>query len=729
MKYLKRFLIVFFLAFLVACGGGGGSSGANPNQPNLTSTAGDVLTIQAGAFRQYTLSGGVPPYQATSSEPAIAVGNVSGNSLSIGAISGGKAQIRVFDYSGASVSTEVTVGSSVPLYTTAPSVLSVGVNLPARIFSIAGGSPPYRVEGGDGLIALVTQTDATHWSVVGKALGGSFPVSISDSGGSTPIVVQVSTSAPALRVSPDKIKTKSGNEIIVTVSGGQPPYTSAGGIVSSIATSPTVSADGKFLITGLRAGTYDVTFLDSAGQSVKVEVEIVTGSGVFSVSPGAISISENSDQNLTFNLYGFIGDSVGSSGQVCIYVSDPSYFVLDASRSTCSTFSPSLRSFTLVTGSRGSRCVSVNKSITLQIVDSRGNVAALIDPTDANKTLSPSITILDNGIGCNSANALSVMPSFVVVSRGTSTAVQVLGGSGSYSVSSSNTTVATATVVDSVVTITGGSMGGATSVLVIDALTGATSTVSVTSGNAAGALTFSPAAVTVQSGLTNDVTVMGGSGTYTVASTNPSIATVSAVGSTVTVTGGALSGGATVRVTDTSTGMWGDFNVTNTTNTGSLLASPTALFTTTGNIATAVITGGSGRYGVSNVNTAFAETATVSGNTLSVKGGAFTGSVGVIVYDVVTPSSSVTVTVSNTGSLVATPSTVTLPSVGATDTVTVSNGWGLYTAVSRDTTVATVSPASGSGPFTITHVAAGTTSVRFRDSTSGQTVDVAVTAN
>jgi len=729
MKYLIRFLVLFFVAFLAACGGGGGSSGGNPNQPNLTSTAGDILTIPAGAFRQYTLSGGVPPYQASSSEPAIAVGNVSGSTLSIGAISGGKAQIRVFDYSGASVSTEVTVGSSVPLYTTAPSQLSVGVNLPARTFSIAGGSPPYRVEGGDGLIAVVTQTDATHWSVVGKALGGSFPVSISDSGGSTPVIVQVSTSAPDLRVSPDKFKTKSGNEIIVTVSGGQPPYTSAGGIVSSIATSPASSADGKFTITGLRAGTYDVTFMDSAGQSVKVEAEIVTGSGVFSVSPGAISVSENSNENLTFNLYGFIGDSVGSSGQVCIYVSDPSYFSLDASRTTCSTFSPSSRSFTLVTGSRGSRCVSASKSITLQIVDSRGNVAALIDPTDSNKTLLPSVTILDNGIGCSSAGALSVVPSSVTVSNGASTTVQVFGGSGAFTVTSLNTAVATATVKDATVTIKGEGTGGSTSLLIIDTLTGATTTASVTNGSAAGALTFSPSAVTVQSGLANDVTVLGGSGSYNVASSNPSIAVVSVTGAKVTVTGGALSGGSTVRVTDAVTGIWGDFNVSNTTNTGLLLASPTALFTTTSKVATAVITGGSGRYGVSNVNTAFAEIAKVNGNTLSVTGGASTGSVGVIVYDVVTPSSNVTVTVSNTGTLIATPSTVTFAAGDPPATVAITNGWGVYTAVSRDTAVATVAPASGAGPFTITRGAAGTTAVRFRDSTSGQTVDVTVTAN
>lgn len=459
MKYLMRFLVLFFIAFLAACGGGGGSSGSNPNQPNLTSTAGDALTIQVGAFRQYTLSGGVPPYQASSSEPAIAVGNVSGSTLSIGAISGGKALIRIFDYSGASVSTEVTVGSSVPLYTAAPSQLSVGVNLPARTFSIAGGSPPYRVEGGDGLIAVVTQTDATHWSVVGKALGGSFPVSISDSGGSAPVVVQVSTSAPELRIAPDAIKTNSGSEAIITVSGGQPPYTPAGGSISKFTASPALSTDGKFSLIGLQAGKYDVAFMDAAGQSVKVELEIFTGSTVFSVAPGNLSISEVSDQELTFNLYGFAGDAVGSSGQVCIYVSDPSYFQLDSSRVTCSAFSPSARSFKLVTGSRGNRCVSASKVITLQIVDSRGNVAKLPDPTDEKLFLPPTVTILDNGTSCEAGvlntGTLSITSSSVSLSPvSTNASVFVLGGSGSYVASSSNPAVATAAALGTQVTIT-----------------------------------------------------------------------------------------------------------------------------------------------------------------------------------------------------------------------------------------------------------------------------------
>ena len=189
--YTFRFILVLISALLMAaCGGGGGSSGSNPNQPNLVTTAGDVLTIPAGAFREYTVSGGVPPYQASSSEPAIAVGSISGSTLSIGALTGGKAAIRVFDFKGTSVLTDVTVGSSIPLYTTAPSSINIGINV-TRSFAVGGGSPPYTVVGSNGSVATVTQTDATHWSIVGVAANSSGNVKVRDSAGS---VVDVSFS-------------------------------------------------------------------------------------------------------------------------------------------------------------------------------------------------------------------------------------------------------------------------------------------------------------------------------------------------------------------------------------------------------------------------------------------------------------------------------------------------------------------------------------------------------
>lgn len=798
MKIFRLVWVVVFAVLVAACGGGGGSSGANPNQPTLVTTAGDVLTIPAGAFREYAVSGGVPPYQVSSSEPAIAVGNIKGNTLSIGALAGGKASIRVFDFRGTAVSTEVTVGSSIPLYTTAPSSINIGINV-TRTFSVGGGAPPYSVVGSSASVATVVQTDATHWSITGVAANASGTVKIRDSAGAS-VDVNFSTTPPELRISPDKLTMPAGMEAQVTLSGGQPPYSPAGGIPAAIQVTPAVSTDGKFKIVGNLASKLDVTFVDSAGQSAKVEVEINTATVSFRLSPSPVSISENSIDDLTFSLFGFYGDSGtgASSGSVCIYVSDPRYFVLDSSRTTCSTFSSALRTFKLVTGTRGNRCVSADTPIAVRVVDSQGSVA------------SGTVTIVNNGTSCGgSSTGLSVTPSAVSVRPDLSSDVVVRGGDGRYTAVSSNLSVATVKVSGDIVTVTGGTASGVTTVTVIDADTGLSTTfsvtngsgagpgaltfssttvavtpglsngvavfggsgsyiaatsnpeiatasvsgatltvtggatrgtafvtvtdtvtgnsgrVDVTNGNPVGSLTVSPSSVVVQTGLTNDVTVSGGSGSYIVSSGNPSVATAAVSASKVTITGGPLTDSTSVRVTDTVTGLFGDISVTNSTTSGLLLASPTSLFTTTGTTATAVITGGSGRYGVSNFNSAIAATAVVAGNTLSITGGASTGDVGVLVYDVVTPSVNVIVMVRNVATLTAVPGDVKIK-VGASVVITVVNGVGTITAGSGSNAIASL-VSSSSPRFTFRGNAVGTTTLSFVDqSTPPRLVSVAI---
>ena len=459
-------MVVFSLTLLlIGCGGGGGSTGANPNQPNLVSTAGDKLIIPMGAFREYRVTGGVPPYQVSSSEPSVVTGSIASNALSIGAIAGGIGTIRVFDTKGTSVSTEVTVGSSIPLFTTAPATLLIGVNVP-RTFQIGGGSPPYSVEGGSASVAVVTQVDATHWSAVGKAIGGAIDVKIRDSAGAV-IIVALSTAAPELRISPDKLTMPTGYEGEIQVTGGQPPYYPGGGIPAAIQVTPSVSQDGKFKVQGSIASVLDVSFVDSAGQSVKVEVTINVATVSFRMSPSPIFISENGNESINLSIFGFYGDTNtgSSSGVVCIYSSDPSYLLLDTTRTQCSTFSPNSRSFTLTTGIRGDRCISADKVIQIQAIDSKQQIAT------------GTINIINNGSGCNATSgALTTTPSVVSVNAATaligatSNTVFVRGGTGSYTVTSSNPGLAIATVDGDIVTVTGTDTVGASGVATITVL-------------------------------------------------------------------------------------------------------------------------------------------------------------------------------------------------------------------------------------------------------------------
>lgn len=84
-----------------------------------------------------------------------------------------------------------------------------------------------------------------------------------------------------------------------------------------------------------------------------------------------------------------------------------------------------------------------------------------------------------------------------------------------------------------------------------------------------------------------------------------------------------------------------------------------------------------------------------------------------------------------TSAITASPASVALASVGGSVTVslTESNGQpNTFEAVSENTAVATVSPASGAGPFTVTEVAPGATSVSFTDA-QGNSILVAVIAS
>lgn len=718
--YTFRFFLGLVCAILIAaCGGGGGSPGANPNQPNLVTTAGAVLTLPAGAFREYAVSGGVPPYQVSSSDPAIAVGNISGNTLSIGALAGGKAAIRVFDYKGAFVMTDITVGSSIPLYTTAPSSVNIGINVPPRIFAIGGGSPPYTVEGGNDSVAIIRQTDATHWSIVGVAANSSGTVKVRDSAGAV-VDVSFSTNPPELRISPDKLAMPAGMEAQVTVSGGQPPYYPAGGLPAAIQVTPAVSNDGKFKMVGNLASKLDVTFVDTAGQSAKVEVEINTATVSFRLSPSPVSISENSTDDLTFSLFGFHGDSGtgASSGSVCLYISDPKYFALDASRTTCSTFSSALRTFKLVTGTRGSRCVSADTPIQIRAVDSQGQTASGV------------LTIVNNGNSCGGTGALSTSPTTVNLRPGQSADVLVRGGEGRFTAVSGDQAVATVTIAGDLVSVKGGSIGGTTVVTVTDADTGATVTFTVNnssiSGGGGGALTTSPASVAVRPGVGADVLVLGGNGRYTAVSADPGVATVKVASDVVTVTGGNTTGNTSVTVTDAANGRTVNVAVSNGVGAVTLTATPSVVYTTPSTVATTIVQGGSGRYGVSNVNSAIIASVAVSETSVGFAGGAATGSVATLITDLNTGVTTNVLVINNANSaLTANPSSVAALAVGVPQTIAISGGSGNYIVASANPAIATAT-LNGS-TVTVTRISGpASTAVTVTDITSGRSVVIGV---
>ena len=524
-KLFAAFLAVFTAMLLTACGGGGGSSGSNPNQPNLSSTAPsaltmapgssgqyeilggvrpyrvntsnsdvavasingsslqinagkvgsatvqvvdasgailglavsvgataelattapDTLTLFPGASNQYEILGGVRPYLVSSSNTDVAVGTVTGTTLRIGAGGAGNAVIRVTDAAGAAFSLTVNVSATTLLSTTAPGALTIGVgSASTRSFEVRGGLPPYSIQGSN-VHAFQVSSSGSSFTVTGVAIGGG-TITIRDAG-NTVVTIAVTVDTPALRVSPTSLKIFPGIDAEVMISGGQPPYRVAGGIPAAI--TATISDDVMRIRASL-ASELEISVADAAGRMEKVKVEVVAGTGVFNIMPGALVIQEDDTTPINLQVYG------AAAGQVCFYTDKP---VLLPVSPACA-MNPKV-----INLAASNRCVNGNTNVLLTAVDSIGAVAT------------STITIVDNG-RCSPTPDLTVSATRVTVQRArpdatppveaTSAQLLVFGGSGQYTVTASNSGLATAKIEGNVVTITGGAVAGTSTVTVYE---------------------------------------------------------------------------------------------------------------------------------------------------------------------------------------------------------------------------------------------------------------------
>jgi hypothetical protein len=275
------------VAMLAACGGGGGSPGSNPNQGPLSVGAVTAVTLMPGEARELPVSGGVPPYRVVSTEQAIAVATLDGNRLIIGGQNAGSTQVTVSDRAGQSVQLSVTVGTSIPLYTTAPAALSLGVGpAEARTFRVAGGVKPYVITGSAPLVATVTQLDAEQWRIQGVAIG-NMTVRIRDAAG-TELEVAVTVGSPELRISADSLTLPIG--IPATV-----------------------------------VGDVDVVFSDCDGQKrSRPRSRSNTATTQIRVSPSAIALAEQSGSAVKFNVF------TAAKGDLTVFSSNPGLVAISA---------------------------------------------------------------------------------------------------------------------------------------------------------------------------------------------------------------------------------------------------------------------------------------------------------------------------------------------------------------------------------------------------------------
>ncbi len=152
---------------------------------------------------------------------------------------------------------------------------------------------------------------------------------------------------------------------------------------------------------------------------------------------------------------------------------------------------------------------------------------------------------------------LSLSVNEISLSKGNSATIVITSGYGSYTVSSTDTNIADATLSGSTVIITGKN-GGTTVVKVIDTISGNIEEVNV---KVLAPLSFSANSAELEIGKTTTIDIITGNGNYEVTSSNANVVEVSLSGTTIVLTGKAK-GNATVTVKDVVTGSTEDISVT-----------------------------------------------------------------------------------------------------------------------------------------------------------------------
>lgn len=247
----------------------------------LYMTAPSTITSAPGAASSFTIGGGKAPYTVSSSNAGVAVASISGlSTLAISANASGTAQVVVFDSTGASVSTTLTVAAAAPattaLFVAAPSAITMTVAATPQSYAISGGTAPYSVSSSNTSVASASAT-ATSLTISSKAAGTAQVLVFDATGQSVTVNVTVgsgASSAPLFTTAPDAVTLASGAPVsIYAISGGAAPYSASSS--NSSVVSATVS-NTSLLVTSVAAGSAKVVIRDAVGATVEIAVTVTS---------------------------------------------------------------------------------------------------------------------------------------------------------------------------------------------------------------------------------------------------------------------------------------------------------------------------------------------------------------------------------------------------------------------------------------------------------------------
>ncbi len=438
-----------------------------PTATPLYVAAPAAVSLEVAAASSYGISGGTAPYAVSSSNVSVAKVIGSAASFSVTAVKAGTAQVVIFDSTGQSASVNVTVGagsntpSSVTLFTTAAGAVTLASGAAASDYSVGGGTPPYSVSSSDASVVTASLSAATNLRMTSVATG-SATIVVTDAVGATVeiavSVTSITTTPTPLAVSPTASTANVGDVLSFGISAGSGNYSSVtvqNASIASVSSSSTGSFSDRlspvsstiFYVKLLNVGSTSVAIVDSLGQTTTLSLTVNMRSSTLGLSPSAIQISEGSSPPIALNIYG------GRAPYTAL--SDDS--LLTGVSITGTAVLPTL---TIGMGSNGNRCITPYDSPSLPhlyVANAVQNVTiTVIDSLGASAT--STLSIKDDGLGESSTACAHTT---VVVSPAAATNLvdsvltfTITGGLPNYSVTSSNTTVAT--VAQSLVTADGG---------------------------------------------------------------------------------------------------------------------------------------------------------------------------------------------------------------------------------------------------------------------------------
>lgn len=447
------FLSTSVVTLISACGGGaGGAGGASSDVvvpvkgAPLSVTAASAISLQSGDSTTYKISGGgggskFATYTASSSNDKSLSVSINGDILNVVGKSSGSGSIVVSDgvSSPVQISFTVTAASSpLPFKANIPANLSLAVN-GVGTYDIVGGVLPYKVASSNpGVInATITDSQVTLLGVsqgagnivVFDATGAAISVATLVGGGEKKPSALFTTAPQSIYVKPNSVNN-------YLIGGGVPPYIA---VSSNTAISNARMIDSLLAVTGVAVGTSDVVVTDSQGAPIKITVNVATApvKAFFTTAPQTVYITGTG--SVSYSISGGTPPYSASSGNISLVQASASGNTLNLSG----------------------------------LASGNGTVVVF----DSNGQSIPIQVIVNGGLTPIS----SAIPSAVTIKTNEMVTYSISGGQAPYTVVSGNTSVATAIVNGSVITITG-KTAGTTSVVIRDSATSIIST-SVTVAN------------------------------------------------------------------------------------------------------------------------------------------------------------------------------------------------------------------------------------------------------